>query len=286
MGGLWRRASEVPVVGDWVAEEGGIPLQLLPRRTWLRRGEGEVLAANLDVAFVVSGLGADVNTRRLERYLVLALDGGVEPVFVLNKCDLGPAAAEVGLLREVARDHQVLVTSATTGTGLEALRDRLRPRRTGVLLGSSGVGKSSLLNALLGAALQDVAPLRARDGRGVHTTTARSLFPVAGGGLLIDTPGLREVTLPPSEAAVEEAFPDIEALARGCRFRDCRHLSEPGCAVAAAEAQGRLGAGRTSSYRKLLRETERASEDALARSRRRARIKALHRAVRAGRDRP
>jgi ribosome biogenesis GTPase len=285
LGGSWKRSESRPTVGDWVLAEDRSPVLLLPRRSWVRRGQGsaeQVLAANVDLLFIVSGLGGDVNPRRLERYLILALEGRVEPVFILNKTDLPSADAAEREVRTIAQDHEVLRTSARHGTGISELRRRLRPGVTGALVGSSGVGKSTLLNGLVGQRVQDEAPVRLSDGRGVHTTTVRSLFLLEGGGLVIDTPGLREIPLPGGEESVRDAFPDVAELATGCRFRDCRHQSEPGCAVSKAREQGLLDAERMKSFEKLSREVERATEDGLARSRRKAHVKAIHRSARRG----
>ncbi len=260
-------AADRPVVGDWVAARvppgGGTASihELLPRRThFSRQAAGErtaeqVLAANLDRVFVVSGLDRDFNLRRLERYLLLAAAGGVEPVLVLNKADLaGDLPAQREAVRAIAPEVEILVMSAVSGEGVEALRAALPPGRTGALIGSSGVGKSTLINRLLGEERQVTGAVRSRDGRGRHITSVRELIPVPGAGLLIDTPGLREVQLWADEDALEAPFAEIEALAAGCRFRDCRHESEPGCAVLAAVEAGTLPPERLESYRKLQKE--------------------------------
>lgn len=261
---------DLPAVGDWLALEpiSTNPSQaalraVLPRtgtfiRNRLSDGQPQVLAANVDIAFLVSGLDLDLNLRRIERYLVLALDGGVTPVVVLNKVDvavdLDGAVSEV---HHVAAGTRVIVSSALTGTGLDEIRGYLVPGTTACLLGSSGVGKSTLTNALLGEERQLVRELRQDDSKGRHTTTHRELFATPGGGLLIDTPGLRTVGVLEDSAALEASFSEIETIARGCRFSDCGHGSEPGCAVQAALDIGTLSAARFSSHQKL--EAERRS---------------------------
>jgi ribosome biogenesis GTPase len=257
--------ADLPAVGDWVAvrEAPGADAAtihaLLPRRTvFSRKAAGEateqVVAANVDVVFLVSALGPDLNVRRLERYLAAGWDSGADPVVVLNKSDLADdlagATAEV---EAAAFGVPIHVVSAADGTGLDGLARHLEGNRTAALLGSSGVGKSSLVNRLVGSERQDVAALRA-DGRGRHTTTYRELIPLPGGGLLLDTPGMRELGLWDAGDGVEQTFADVGELAAECRFGDCAHQGEPGCAVLAAVADGRLAAERLESYRKLLRE--------------------------------
>jgi ribosome biogenesis GTPase len=262
--------TDLPAVGDWLALEpiAGPPPQMalrevLPRTSSFVRnrpadGKPQVLAANVDTAFLVSGLDHDLNLRRIERYLVLALDGGVTPVVVLNKMDLA-----VDLDRAVSEVHaviagaRVIVSSALHGTGIEEMRAYVEPGMTACLLGSSGVGKSTLTNALLGEQRQEVKASREDDSRGRHTTTHRELFVLPGGGLLIDTPGLRSVGVLEDSDALEASFAEIEALARECRFADCGHRSEPGCAVQAAIAAGAITPGRLESHQKL--EAERRS---------------------------
>ncbi len=261
---------ELPAVGDWLALEpiGDHPRQaavreVLPRsgtfvRNRLSDGQPQVLAANVDTAFVVSGLDLDLNLRRIERYLVLSLDGGVTPVVVLNKADvaidLDRAVAEV---HHVAAGTRVIVTSALHGDGLEELRALLDPGTTACLLGSSGVGKSTLTNALLGEERQLVRALRVDDSKGRHTTTHREMFAVPDGGLLIDTPGLRTVGVLQDATGLDATFVEIGELARDCRFTDCGHQSEPDCAVRAALDSGTLSVDRYESHLKL--EAERRS---------------------------
>jgi ribosome biogenesis GTPase / thiamine phosphate phosphatase len=278
--------ADLPAVGDWVAvrdtaeADAATIHAVLPRRTaFSRKAAGEaveqVVAANVDVAFLVGAFGADLNVRRLERYLAAGWDSGADPVVVLNKSDLADdlagATAEV---EAVAFGAPVHVVSAADGTGLDALVRHLEGNRTAALLGSSGVGKSSLVNRLLGSERQDVADLRG-DGKGRHTTTHRELIPLPGGGLVLDTPGMRELGLWDAGDGVDQTFADVAELAAACRFRDCAHEGEPGCAVLAAVADGRLAAERLESYRKLLRELRhlevKGDPRALAEARRRRR---------------
>lgn len=258
--------ADLPAVGDWVAvmprpgEKRATIRAVLERRSSFARKEAgfeveqQVLAANMDVVFLVAGLDGNLNTRRLERYLVLAWGSGASPIIVLNKADLCPdVPSAVAEVEGAAPGVPTLVVSAVDGRGIDELRAYLLPHRTGVLLGSSGVGKSTLMNQIHGRALQKVERVR-EDGKGRHTTTHRELFAIPGGGLLIDTPGMRELQLWDEHEGLEETFDDVTALAQECRFSDCSHEVEPGCAVAMAVKQGRLERDRLDSYHKLVRE--------------------------------
>jgi ribosome biogenesis GTPase len=255
-----------PVVGDWVVvrlhpgEAKGTIQAVLPRRTQFARGaagsEGvrQIVAANVDVVFLVSGLDGELNPRRIERYITLARDGGTQPVVVLNKADLcDDVERERRRAESVAIDLPVLVVSALEGTGVSGLEPSFVDNQTVAFLGSSGVGKSTLINSLLGRDAQRTGDLRS-DGKGRHTTTTRSLIARPGGGLVLDTPGMRELQLWEGGAGHESAFADVEDFAGGCRFRDCTHTNEPGCGVIAAVEEGLLSQERWASYHKLRRE--------------------------------
>ena len=219
--------------------------------------EEQVVAANIDTVFLVMGLDGDYNPRRLERYLLLAHESGARPVVLLSKADLSPdlrsARAEIG---PIAGDTPVHAISVVTGEGLNDVLGHLGRGRTGALLGSSGVGKSTLINALVGEARLPTQEVRASDSRGRHTTRHRQLIVLPGRGLLIDTPGMRELQLWDVSEASRDAFDDVEALAAGCHFTDCRHRDEPRCAVKQAVADGRLSESRLASYVKLHEEIE------------------------------
>lgn len=263
--GRLHHTGDVPVVGDWAVVEatnrGHLVRAVLPRRTAFRRRaaggrrQAQVVAANVDRIFVVMGLDRDFNLRRLERYLALTTGGGAEPIVVLNKTDRClDLIATCDAVKEVAASAPVVSACALRGD-IDGLAPFLVPASTVALIGSSGVGKSTLLNALLGEQRMDTGPVRERDDRGRHTTTHRELFRLPGGALLIDTPGMRELGM--IEGAFEglsQAFGEILALAEGCRFRDCRHDQEPGCAVREAVHRGQVSEARVDSYRRLAAE--------------------------------
>jgi len=256
-------------VGDWCAvaptdDAERVQVEaILPRRShFVRRAAGrgvaeQVVAANIDLVFVVTDLGDDFNTRRLERLLTLVWDGGASPAVVLNKAD---CCGDPEPLREaaetVAMGVPVLVTSALSQQGVDALRATASPGTTVALIGSSGVGKSALINCLLGTERQRTAAVRERDGRGTHTTTSGELVQLPDGGILVDTPGMREVAMWASEQALGTAFAEIEAAAQACRFNDCLHDTEPGCAVRQAVEEGTISAERLASFHKLRREIQ------------------------------
>jgi ribosome biogenesis GTPase len=259
-GGLW------PAVGDWVAVTGEagkamIICEVLPRRTQIvRKVAGQcvapqVLASNVDTIFVIMGLDGDYRPRRLERYLAQIWEAGARIVVLLNKadvCENSEARAEE--IRRIAFGVDVIPISAATGQGITGVDPYLEGGQTIVLLGSSGVGKSTLVNRLRETQSQATSPVRQGDSRGRHTTTARQLFFLLSGALAIDTPGLRELQLWESEAGVAQAFQDVEMLSQQCRFRNCKHAGEPGCAVTAAIDAGELPGARLEHYSKLLRE--------------------------------
>ncbi len=264
-----RDPMKVVCTGDWAAvdaADAGEPRYvrtLLPRRTEVarstssKRSDGQVLAANVDHAVIAVSLAAELDLGRVERFVALAWESGAQPVVVLTKADLvddpGALAHLVADTETSAPGVQVLPVSATTGQGVEVLA-ALLAAGTSVLLGQSGAGKSTLANALVGEDVQDVREIRDSDGKGRHTTTTRNLLPLPSGGALIDTPGLRGVGLWDAEGGVSQAFAEIEAYAADCRFHDCAHETEPGCAVLAAVEDGSLPPRRLDSYRKLLRE--------------------------------
>lgn len=259
-----RSRQNFPAVGDWVAlrpaaTTGDAKIHaLLPRKSTFSRKisgttpEEQVVAANVDTIFLVSALDRDFNLRRLERYLVVVRESRARPVIILNKADLCPdVAGAIAAVRSIAADTPVDAVSCLRQEGLESLAPYLQPGHTVALLGSSGVGKSTLINRLLGEERQRIRDVRASDRRGRHTTTNRELIVMPGGALMIDTPGLRELQLWETADGLRETFDDIEALAPECFFRDCQHLEEPRCAVKAAVAEGRISQEHLDSYHKL-----------------------------------
>lgn len=290
-----EEGADWPAVGDWVAAEvqeaGSTAMiqEILPRRSkFVRKSPGkkmeeQVIAANVDTALLVSALDGDFSPRRVERYLAQCWKSGAKPVIVLNKGDACEEVREKAAeMERVAIGTAVCVVSAKTGEGFGALNEFLNPGQTLALLGSSGVGKSTIANRLLGAAVQDVQPVRESDSKGRHTTTARELFLLPGGALLMDTPGLRELQLWDAERGVEQTFADIDLLVARCRFGDCHHEAEPGCAIQAALDAGAFDAARLENWRKLLREQEflRRKVDPEARVEHKEQWKLLHRAQR------
>ena len=267
----WQRAGSYrkgeinpesrPAVGDWVLVKGegqnGLRIvALLPRFSAIKRGAAgehyrqQVIAANIDTVFVVCGLDGDFNSRRIERYLLLVGGSGVQPVIVLTKSDKPDAEVDAALAQLRTLDVPVMALNAKDPASAAALTPWLGAGQSIVLVGSSGAGKSTLTNTLLGAEKMKTGAVRTRDARGRHTTTHRALIALATGACLIDTPGMRELK-PTGEEVVAESFADIEALAQQCKFRDCQHAKEPGCAVRAAVERGELDAGRSENFLKL-----------------------------------
>lgn len=274
-------ASDYPTVGDWVAlDESGVIAAVLPRRSVFKRmaadgsrrasglDDEQVMASNVDVALLVAGLDNDFNLRRIERYLAVAWASDIRPVVVLNKADLADDVdGRLVAVNAIAPGVASVAVSARTGAGLDDLLVHLRPGVTAAILGSSGVGKSTLVNALLGEPRQKTAEVRESDSRGRHTTTHRELFELLGGRLLVDTPGIRALEVLGADEGLDSAFDDVASLATGCRFSNCAHYGEPGCAVRAALADGRLSEDRLASHRKLEREIARAARDGDPRAR-------------------
>jgi len=295
-GALWYNAATraaMPVVGDWVAArvinaEQAIVEAVLPRRTLFarraagRREDQQPIAANIDLVFLICGLDGDFNLRRMERYLTLGAESGADAVVVLNKTDLcADLAARTAETATVAGTAPIVAVHTRSTAGIDPLRRYLAEGRTVALLGSSGVGKSSVVNCLLGEDRLRTAEVRESDSRGRHTTTHRELIPLPEGGALIDTPGMRELQLWVGGEAVDQAFDEIASLAAWCRFRDCKHTAEKGCAVQSALAEGSLANDRWQSYLKLRGEAERheALADPLLALERKRKWKRIHKAV-------
>jgi ribosome biogenesis GTPase len=289
-----RGAEDFPAVGDWVAvrrvaEEDKAKIhEILPRRSkFSRRAAGreteeQIVAANVDTVFLVTGLDGDYNPRRLERYLIMAWESGAAPVVVLNKADLAEDLEELrGEVELIAPGVPVHALSAKRGDGVEQLSPYIGRGRTVALMGSSGVGKSTIVNRLLGSEVQRTQEVRLSDTRGRHTTTHRELFVLPEGGLVLDTPGMRELQLMVSEKGLRETFEDIGAVASLCRFGDCRHEGEPGCAVREALEEGTLDAERYHNYRKMQAEMRHTAllQDQRKSQEEKARVKRLTRAL-------
>ncbi|MEQ8860094.1 MAG: ribosome small subunit-dependent GTPase A [Pseudomonadales bacterium] len=292
LGGRWFQleAEARPTIGDWLLLDASLTaiVRLLERKSVLKRvavareREVQLIAANVDTMFLVSACNDEFNPSRMERYLVLALDAGVTPVVVLTKADLAADTDTfVAGVRALKRDLAVEVVDARDPGTLSGVRAWCQAGQTVALLGSSGVGKSTLVNSLSGSPVQITREARDDDAKGRHTTTDRSLHVLPDGGLLVDNPGMRELSLADVDLAGAGLFDDVDALARQCRFRDCRHEAEPGCAVRAAIEAGTLDARRLDSYRKLLREEARHVET-VAQSR--ARFRALGKRYRQAKD--
>jgi ribosome biogenesis GTPase len=293
--------SDFPTVGDWVVlDADDVVSAILPRRSVFKRvsadgsrrgsrlDDEQVMASNVDVALLVAGLDNDFNLRRIERYLAIAASSGIKPVVVLNKADLADDVdGRLVAVDAIAPGVDTVAVSAWTGQGLEDLRTHLQPGATAAILGSSGVGKSTLVNALLGEDRQATAAVRGSDSRGRHTTTHRELFELPGGALLVDTPGIRALEVLGAEEGVDATFDDVADIAATCRFSNCSHQSEPGCAIRVALADGTLTEARLASHQKLERELARAAResDPRARAEHRRTWKVIHKSVEAHMDR-
>ncbi len=284
-------AGDFPTVGDWVAiDPVGLRIEeLLPRRTKLSRKvagrttQEQVVAANVDYVFAAMGLDLDFNPRRLERFLATVWESGAAPVILLTKLDLCTEIdRKLSEIEDVAAGVEVISSSAVDGRGIDRLRSRLVPGETSVLVGSSGVGKSTIINRLLGQDAQKTRDVREDDSRGRHTTSHRELFLLPGGSLLIDNPGVREIQLFAGEESLEQTFADVAGYAASCRFSDCTHRSEPSCAVLAAVAEGALSEERLESYRALERELEylRVRQDESAQRAQKQKWRAIHKEMR------
>lgn len=260
---------DFPAVGDWVEvqklseERKAVIKRVLPRASqFVRQAAGErtdpqIVAANIDIAFIVNSLNHDLNVRRIERYILLAYDSGAMPIVLLTKKDQATEdeiEEAISSVKEVAIGVPILAISSLTGEGIEELMNHLSTGKTGALLGSSGVGKSTLINAIVGYEVQETKGIREDDSKGRHTTTHREMFMLPNGAMLIDTPGMREIQLWDGESAMETTFQDVEVLEKECRFSDCAHKTEPGCRIQEALETGELSEERYASYLKLQRE--------------------------------
>lgn len=288
--------ADLPTVGDWVLVETlpnepgkGIIRYLLARRSKFSRKEAghqvdeQIIAANIDTVFVVCGLDGDLNLRRIERYLTTTWDSGAVPVIILNKSDLcSDVESKIDEVSKVSLGVEIIPVSAIDGTGMDELKAHLEPGKTAAMLGSSGVGKSTIINLLLGYERFETHDVRESDGRGRHTTTFRELTVTSALGLIIDTPGMREIQMWTEEDALERSFNDLQAFAQDCRFSDCSHASEPGCAVQRAIQSGELEEERLLSFRKLQREMRRNAQqqDLKARLDRKARVRRFSKFIR------
>lgn len=264
-----RSSMDLPTVGDWVYvkyyndDTLAIIHEILPRRSLLKRKmagkkiEYQLLSANIDTAFIMQSLDANFNLRRLERYLVAVKEGGIEPIVLLSKADLmteKEIEERIAAIQQVYSDLKIIVFSNKTGLGMENIQQNINPGRTYALLGSSGVGKTTLLNRLIGKDVYKTAEVRVKDAHGRHTTNRRQLTILDSGGLLIDTPGMREFGNISIAIGLTEAFSEISSLAQECRFKDCTHTNEPGCAILEALKKGKLPAERLNNYQKLQKE--------------------------------
>jgi ribosome biogenesis GTPase / thiamine phosphate phosphatase len=264
-------SQDLPCVGDWVFvqyhNDGTLAIihDRFPRRTFLRRKsagdkvEYQMIASNVDVAFIMQSCDLDFNLRRLERYLVMVNEGHVEPVILLTKSDLVSAEEvekRISEIRDARIDSRIIAFSSKTEMGLEVVKQALQKGRTYCLLGSSGVGKTTLLNHLLGCEAFETNPVREKDSRGRHTTSRRQMTVLDSGALLVDTPGMRELGLMGVSASVDDSFSDIHELSKNCRFNDCTHSAEAGCAILLAVQTGALSEPRYQSYRKLIKESQ------------------------------
>jgi ribosome biogenesis GTPase len=263
--------QDLPCVGDWALvqyhNDGTLAImhELFPRKTWLRRKsagetvEYQMIASNIDVAFIMQSCDLNFNLRRMERYLVMANEGHVEPVILLSKSDLagaGELEKRISEIRDAHIEATIIPFSSKTETGLESVREALQKGKTYCLLGSSGVGKTTLLNHLLGREAFETNPVRESDGRGRHTTSRRQMTLLESGALLVDTPGMRELGLVGASTSIGDSFSDIHELSTSCRFNDCSHSVEAGCAILAAVQGGALSDERYRSYMKLIKESQ------------------------------